>query len=688
MKGENKYMKKEHEILFTPCKIGNLEIKNRFVVPAMSFTDVITWSNHSQTENKIEDFLLQKAKDGVGCFVFGCLYIFNQTNVNDWLYNHPELFKEIPALMKTLHSYGTKAIQQLGFGAEKAYIMPPMLQDRYDTDDTIKQNADIMMASADEGLPNRWTPERKTTYLTRERIQEIIHGLAETAYLCKINGIDGVEIHASHEGYMLDQFIAPYCNHRTDEYGGSLENRLRFACEIVKAIKKRCGDDYPVLIKYSLTSKTKDFSKGIIPQDTESVEIGKTIQESQEAIRILSEAGYDAFDVDNGTYDSWYYPHPPVYMPLNCNLPEAIAVKPFTDKPIICSGRMQPDVAAKAIEEGKLDFLGIGRQHLVEENYVTKLYESKEEDIRPCISCHLGCMPISLWKNKCTFGQLGNCALNPHAGHEAQYDKLPLPSTHKNIAVIGAGIAGLEFALCATKRGHHVTIYEKENRIGGIFNEAAAFSFKEKDKELLEYYATQIMKAKIQIHFNTEIKNLNDIIADEYVIATGSMGPNRLNIPGSEHFWTAQDYIAAGCEEGMHIVIIGGGVTGCEIAYELACKGKKPVIVEVQDDILIAPGSSMANTSFLRDAFEYYNIPIYTSAKVLFADETSITIMKEDGNEQQLNADVIVQSIGFKKGIPFDIPENTQNIHIIGDSAKVSNLLNAVHSAYNLAMTI
>ena len=232
-------MKKEYDVLFTPCKIGNLEIKNRFVVPAMSFTDVITWSNHSQTENKIEDFLIRKAKDGVGCFVFGCLYVFSQTDTDNWLYQHPDLFSHIPALMDELHSYGCKAIQQLGFGAGKAYIMPPFLQDKYDTDPTVKANADVMMASADAGLPNRWTPERKTTYLTKERIKEIIHGIAEAAYLCKINGIDGVEVHASHEGYMLDQFIAPYCNHRTDEYGGSLENRLRFACEIVKAIKER-----------------------------------------------------------------------------------------------------------------------------------------------------------------------------------------------------------------------------------------------------------------------------------------------------------------------------------------------------------------------------------------------------------------------------------------------------------------
>lgn len=682
-------MKKEFEVLFTPYKIGNLEIPNRFVVPPMSFTDFITWSNFGKSENKIEDFLYKKAKDGVGCFVFGCLMVFNQENGNEWLYEHPENFSHVKGVMEELHKYGTKGIQQLGLGSGKAFLCPPPLMAKYGVDKAVTDNIDLMMASADAGMPNRWVPDRKSTYMTKERIHDIIHALAETAYLCKINGIDGVEVHASHEGYMLDQFIAPYTNHRTDEYGGSLENRLRFACEIVKAIKERCGEDYPVLIRYSLESKTRDFGKGIIPQDDRSVEIGKTIEESQRALQILSDAGYDGFDVDNGTYDAWYYPHPPVYMPLNCNLAEAEAVRPFTDKPIICSGRMQPDAAAEAISAGKIDFVGIGRQNLVEEDYITKLREDREEDIRPCISCHLGCMPISLWgKDTAYFGQLGNCALNPHAGHEAQYDKIPMPDVKKNIAVIGAGLAGVEFALRAQERGHKVTVYEKSDRIGGVFNIAAAFTFKEKDKELLEYYRRQAEKEGLDIRYNTEVKNLADIEADEYVIATGSLGPNRLRMEGSERFLTAQEFIAGGCEGGENVVIIGGGLTGCEMAYELCLMGKKPAIVELQDDILIAPGSCMANTSFLRDAFEFYDIPIYKGAKTMSADEKSVTIETAEGEIKKLPADTVVQSIGFRKGVPFEIDEETENIHIIGDTARVANLLHAIHTAYDLAMNI
>ena len=682
-------MKKEYEILFTPAKIGNLEIQNRFIVPPMSFTDVIGWSNYGKSESKIEDFVLNKARDGVGCFIFGALTIFNKDDPDVWLYQRPELFNHVPALMDKLHSYGTKAIQQLGFSAGKALSLPPALMNNYGKDPVVTHNADICMLSADAGLPNRWKPEWKTKQMSRERIHDIIHGMAEAAYLCKQSGIDGVEVHGSHEGYALDQFITPYTNHRTDEYGGSLENRLRFEVEIIKAIKERCGSDYPVVVRYSIESKTRDFGHGIIPADHTSKEIGKTLEESQKAIQILTGAGVDAFDCDNGTYDAWYYPHPPVYMPLNTNLKEATEVKPFTSKPIICSGRMQPDAAAEAISAGKLDFVGVGRQNLAESEYITKLREGREEDIRPCISCHLGCLPIGSWKGApCSFGQLGNCALNPYAGHEAKYDAMPKPTKSKNIAVIGAGIAGMEFALRATERGHKVTVFEKGQRTGGLFNEAAAFSYKEKDQDLLAYYARNVKKANIDIRFGVEIKSLDELSEyDDIVVATGSLAARRLNLPGSERFITASDFLHEGQPAGDKVVVIGGGITGCEIAYEMALKGKQVQIVEVMDDILIAPGTSAANTSFLRDAFEYYKVPVYTSAKVVSDDGKAVTIVKDDGTEARLEADTVVQAVGFIQGLPFDI-EGRDNVHVIGDASKISNLLNAVHNAYDLAMSM
>ena len=175
-----------------------------------------------------------------------------------------------------------------------------------------------------------------------------MHAYAETAWLCKQNGIDGIEIHAVHEGYLMDQFTTAYTNHRTDKYGGSLENRYRFPSEVVRAIKARCGEDYPVILRYSVASKVKAFNHGIVPGEDNASEIGRDMAESQQAIQLLREAGYDGFNCNNGTYDSWYWAHPPMYMPPNCNLEEAVHIKNFTDAAIGVAGRMTLDAAAEA----------------------------------------------------------------------------------------------------------------------------------------------------------------------------------------------------------------------------------------------------------------------------------------------------------------------------------------------------
>jgi 2-enoate reductase len=323
--------------------------------------------------------------------------------------------------------------------------------------------------------------------MTKEHIHEVVEDFARTALLCKNAGIDGIDVHALHEGYLLDQFAAKYTNHRTDEYGGSLENRLRFACEIVKAVKEKCGEDYPVIIRFSVESKTRAFGHGILPEDHTSVEIGRDVEEAKKAVKILSEAGYDAFDADNGTYDSWYFAHPPVYMPLNCNLPESLAISEYADKPIICAGRMQLDESAEAIAKDQIQFMGIGRQFLADEQYLTKIREDRLDDIRPCISCHLGCMGYGMWKGSgAVFGSMSTCALNPYCNHEAEY-AVKKSEDPKHFAVIGGGITGIVFALQADRRGHTVDLYEKSDRLAGVFNEAACISFKEKDRDLITY---------------------------------------------------------------------------------------------------------------------------------------------------------------------------------------------------------
>ncbi len=681
-------MKEKYSVLFTPYKIGGCEIKNRFVMCPMEGTTMINWLVGKGYNQDVHDMFIERAKDGVGLIIPGALCVYSMMG-RKWLWQHPEAFEGVKGTMDEVHSYGSKVFFQLTVGLGRNFTIARQMYLMHDKLEPVMK-LDTINASADAGLPNVWINDYKTRALTTDEIHELVDAMAKTAKLCKDNGVDGIDVHAVHEGYLLDQFTLPYTNHRTDEYGGSLENRLRFACEIVQAIKKECGEDYPVTLRYSVTSRTRGFNKGIIPADHKSEEIGRTLEESIKAVKILSDAGYDAFNADNGTYDAWYYAHPPVYMPLNCNLKEAEEIKKHTDKPVICAGRMQLDAAAEAIENGGIDFVGIARQFLADEQYLTKIREEREEDIRPCISCHSGCMPIGLWKNSGCVMDPNNptgtvCALNPHTKNEKKYDVIHTASP-RHIAVIGGGIAGMECALQAAVRGHEVDLYEKSGRLAGVFNEAASFSFKEKDRSLIQYYITQIEKSAVRVHLNTEVTSLDDIPADEYVIATGASKAKTLNIPGAEKAIPALDFLAEGmpCDESA--VIIGGGLTGCEIAYELALRGKHTAVVEIMDDILEVPGSCMANTGYLRDAFEFYGVPVYTSAKTLCIEENAVHIQTSSGEELILPADKIIVSIGYDNGST--LAHDQENVHVIGDASKVGNLMSAIWAANDLVITL
>ena len=307
-------------------------------------------------------------------------------------------------------------------------------------------NVDYITASA-SATPNRWYPECKSRPLTVEEIHEMVDAFAKTAKLLQDAGVDGVEIHAVHEGYLLDQFTLANMNYRTDEYGGSFENRYRFAVEIVQAIKAVCGKDFPVALRYSVVSKTKGFGQGAVPGE-EFTEFGRDMAESERAIKYLEDAGYDMFDCDNGTYDAWYWAHPPVYMPENCNLPEVEHIKNFTTKPVVCAGKMDPAKAAEEIAAGRLDAVGIARQNLVDPEWVNKILEDRVEDIKPCINCHNACFSFN--KSEGTPNMqpmddslhLARCALTPSTMQHNKYKIVPTRKP-KKVAIIGGGIAGL-----------------------------------------------------------------------------------------------------------------------------------------------------------------------------------------------------------------------------------------------------
>ena len=542
-------MDEKYSALFTPWKIGKVEIKNRIVMCPMGGTSLFGWMEPNHFDKEAANLFTEIAKNNVGLIIPGIAPL-RDTIGGKWLYKGRKKFEKLKEFMDEIHKTGAKLFVQLtaGFGRSFAITdaLAPVLKSKF-LSALLKPVIDIQhICASPSELPSRWAEDATCRALTKQEIEQFIYAFAETARLCKEAGVDGVEVHAVHEGYLLDQFTLPYTNKRTDEYGGSFENRYRFPVEVVKAIKKACGEDYPVSLRYSVISKTKGFCEGAVPGE-EYVEVGRDMEESERAAKYLQDAGYDMLNADNGTYDAWYWAHPPAYMPENCNLDDVAHIRKFVDIPVVCAGRMRPEDAAKAIAEGKIDAMGVARQFLTDHSWITKLIEGREEEIKPCICCHNACFDMAHYKGAANdekfedAAHMARCALNPQTMQGHKYDILPA-KTKRKIAVIGGGIGGMEVALTARARGHEVTIYEKSDRLGGVFIAAAAPSFKEKDKQLIRWYIDEVKKAGISVKLNTEIKDASSLKADKVVVATGAK-PRRLNIPGVKRAIEATDYL-------------------------------------------------------------------------------------------------------------------------------------------------
>ncbi len=684
-------MKEEYQPLFTPWKIGNVEIKNRIVLAPMGGTCIFGWTEPNHFDKEAAKLLGTIAENNCGLIIPGIAPVKDIIG-GAWLYQHKWKFAQLKKFMAQVHATGAKMFVQMtaGFGRSMALsaMMTTMINNKFIGTIAKPFMDPEYLTTAPSPLPNRWAEDITTKEMTKEQIDKIIYAFAETARLCKEADVDGVEVHAVHEGYLLDQFTLPYTNHRTDEYGGSFENRYRFPVEIVKAIKEKCGKDFPVSLRYSVVSKTIGFQQGAIPGQ-DYIEVGRTMEESEKAAKYLQDAGFDMLNCDNGTYDAWYWAHPPQYMPENCNLADVSHIKKFVDIPVVCAGRMTPKAGAKAIADGEIDAMAIGRQFLADPTWVTKLINDKPEEILPCICCHNACFDMAKHgKSACDQDlddsmHMCRCAVNPQTMQSGKYKIVPTKHP-KNVAVIGGGIGGMEAARVLKLRGHNPTIYEKSDKLGGIFIAAAAPDFKSHDKQLIEWIKLQIKELGIPVQYNTEVKDIQSLGADEVIIATGAKA-NHLPIPGNEKIMGACDYLLNVKETGENVVIIGGGLTGCEMALDLYNKGKKPVIVEMKDDLMAVPNLCLANSSYLRDFFKANHVPVYLNAATKEVGDGYVLIQDSQMKETRIPADTVIESVGYK---PTPLAPKGRHVHLVGDCNKVGNLRTVIWRAWDVAMKI
>ena len=686
-------MDDKYQALFTPWKVGNVEIKNRIVLCPMGGTSLFGWMELTgcHFDKEAAAFFLERARNNVGLIIPGIAPL-RDTIWGRWLWQNEKMFDDLAVFVEELHKTGAKIFIQLTAGMGRSWAIPDNFA-KLHKNKVLRALVSPVINTSHElaspsPLPARWDPSITTPEMTVEQIHEIIDAFGKTAALCKKAGVDGVEVHAVHEGYLLDQFTMEWTNKRTDEYGGSFENRYRFPVEVVQAIKAACGQDFPVSLRYSVESKVKGFCEGAVPGET-YVEVGRNMAESEKAAKYLQDAGYDMLNADNGTYDSWYWSHPPMYMPQNCNLEDVSHIKQFVDIPVVCAGRMEPDVAARAIGEGCIDAMGVARQFLADGEWVTKLLQDRLEGIRPCICCHNGCFNFCHYEGHANDQDLSDsmglarCAINPPTMQSRKYRIKPARRA-KKIAVIGGGIGGMEAALVCAKRGHKVTLYEKSGELGGVFIAAASPSFKEKDRALIAWYRRELERSSVQVKLNSEVKSIVSVEADEVIIATGSK-PVQLPIPGIEHGIQAIDFLRGRKEVGDKVVIIGGGLTGCEIAYELYLQGKHPTIVEMKNDLIAVKGVCLANSSYLRDFFKANKVPVHLETKLCEVKPNGVEVCDRNGIKYELEADSVILSTGYRSN---PLAQQDKHVHIVGDAAKVGNLRTVIWQAWDVAMKL
>ena len=665
-------MKQQHEILFEPMKIGALEIKNRYVLAPMGPGGLCD-PDGSYNYRGVE-YYVERAKGGAGLLMTGVTMVENEIekcalpSMPCPTLNPLNFVKTGKIMTERVHAYDARIFLQLSGGFGRVSIP------------SIVGNT----AVAPSPIPHRWLDGVTCRELTIEEIKTYVRKFADSAEIAQRAGFDGIEIHAVHEGYLLDQFAISMFNQRKDEYGGSLENRLRFAVEIVEAIKERCGKDYPVSLRYSIKSFIKDWRSGGLPGE-DFVEMGRDIPEGIEAAKLLEAAGYDAFNGDVGSYDSWYWSHPPMYQDKGLYLPYNRILKEVLKVPVITAGRMDnPDLAAAAIVSGKTDFVGLARPLLADPQLPNKVRAEKIDRIRPCLSCQEGCMG-----RLAKYSQI-SCAVNPACGREAEYG-LSVALEKKSVMIVGGGIAGMEAARVATLRGHVVTLYEKSDRLGGVVIPGGVPDFKEDDHDLIRWYERELRELKVPVIFNKEVTEETVRLAkpDVLIVATGSQ-PKRLGIGDADNVYTAEDVLNGVKPAGDSTIVIGAGLVGCETALWLHDQGKKVTIVELAPKILALAGPLChANHDMLHDLLIYKKIDIMTSSHVAEPVKGGFKVKSGD-KETIVPADSAIVAIGYRseRSLYDKVRNLVPEVYSFGDARQVSNIMYAIWDAYEVARSI
>ena len=645
-------MSKMFPNLFSPAKIGTLTLKNRILKAPQS-------SGMSNMDGTVSERLVRYYRDqaagGAGCIVVEYAYVDDIGAKSAHCHLGISSNEHTPGL-----AWLAENIREMGAA--------PAIQIEHCGRQKFLGTQPICAPSA-LPWPKLWDQygvQAVPHVLTIEEIQDIVHAFGDSALRAKKAGFELVEIHGAH-GYLLTNFFSPHTNHRTDLYGGSLENRMRIYVEIVRDVRKKVGPDFPVTIRLSGTDYEPD---------------GFPIEDTIAMAKVLEREGIDAFHISGGDHHTMIHQVSPMAMSLCHNTWAAEAIKKEVSVPVIASGSITlPEYAEEIIASGKGDFVGLGRPLWADPEWPNKAAADHPEDIRPCIRCNEGCLERTFFNYKAI-----TCAVNPVVSREGELKITPAP-VKKKVAVVGGGTAGMEAARVLKLRGHDVTIYEEKPENGGLLHEAAAPEFKADIRPFMKYQMTALEKLGVPVL--REKADVAKLAAYDVVIcATGSL-PIIPNIPGVEKP-IAVDCLSAinGAKPvGKKIVVIGGGLVGTETALDLAENGHSVTLVEMLPKIM----KDVAVTDFLA----YSKRIAKTDMRVL--TETRLEEVLDNGarvsskkGEEIIEADTVILALGLKaeQGLYNELIAAGKEAYLVGDAVKAGKIFDAIHTAYRAAIRI
>lgn len=638
--------------LFKPFSIGPMKFANRIVMPPMA-------TNYATSEGFVTDrqiaYYVERAKGGVGYLTVEHTGILQQGKASPrmLLVSTDEHIGSLKKLVRAVHAVDGRIVIQINHAGRQT--LPSV------TGMPIVGPSPVPVTTPSPSGDN--VPHE----LSLDEIQQIIAAFSAAAGRVKEAGADGVEVHMAH-GYLICSFLSPFSNKRTDQYGGSVERRARFAVEVLRAVRGRVGTDYPVICRLS---------------GDEYVEGGLEIEDTMQIAKILEKEGADALHVSACNAASVFLNHPPYYVKEGIFVHLAENVKSAVRIPVIAVGRIRkPSMADRIVSEGKADLVSMGRALIADPHMPRKAKEGRLEEIVPCISCN---RCIQTLRKDCV-----RCTVNPQTGNEASF-RMVASRQPKRVWVVGGGPGGLKAAEIAAARGHRVTLFEKQPHLGGKIRIAASPPKKEIMLEFVEYLDRRVRKLGVSIRTGTEftIEMLDKEKPDAVVVATGAIQ----TLPAWEGIKESgavrvEDVLAGAVTTGNRILVIGGGANGAEAADFLSEQGKQVTIIEMLDTV--ASDLVVHLQHYLLERLQKKGVVMITSTKVSELGRGFVVIEDRTGSHRLEGFDTIVIAVG---SVPDDtlyqqLKEKIAAIHVIGDAVRPRAVVDAVYEGERVALNL